>query len=227
MPRIQKQKIAIGYQVRPIKKTSTPRDIGDPARARVDTLKWLKGEGPVPEQFNILLQDDEEALDHYRKDLWVHPERAATPGRGVHQFIAEAGAAEKDLLKSEQNRRQRATREQTQKAANDGVKVRLEGRDKWEGYARKCNRGEDETLNEMAIRIQRKLLDLGWAPFRISEHELQSLCDECAMERQDVRLWRDIPKVDRKKDMWYFPSHNIIVRFLANPDKRERKRKSL
>ena len=103
MPSTKKQKFAIGYQVLP-SKTSTPVDIGDPAKARVDTLKWLKGEAPVPEQFNILLPDDEEALDHYRKDLWVHPERAATLGKSAHQFIAEAGSAVNGLLKSEQKR---------------------------------------------------------------------------------------------------------------------------
>lgn len=226
MPGIGKQKIAIGYQVRPIKKASTPRDIGDPAKARIDTLKWLKGEGPVPEHFSLLFPDDEEALEDYKKDLWVHPERAKVDASAAYQFIAEAGDAEKDLLKSEQNRRQRATREQTHKAANDGVKVRLIGKAKWEKYARKCNRGEDETLKEMATRVQRKLLELGWVPFKISENELQSLCDECDIDRQEVRFWKDIPMCDRE-GMGYFPSHDTIVRFLGAPDKMERKRKSL
>jgi len=226
MPGIPKQKTAIGYYVGPINNDPTPRDIGDPAKARVETLKWLKGEGAVPEQFNILLPDDEEALDHYRKDLWLHPERTATLGRGVHQFIAEAGDAEKVRLKSEQNRRQRATREQTQKAAKDGVKVRLIGKAKWEKYALKCPRREDDTLKEMATRIQRHLLERGWAPFKISENELQALCDECDTARQDVRLWKDIPTVERN-EMGYFPSHDTIVRFLGNPDKRKRQRKTL
>lgn len=203
MPGIGKQKIAIGYQVRPIKKTSTPRDIGDPAKARIDTLKWLKGEGPVPEHFSLQFPDDEEALEDYKKDLWVHPERAKADASAAYQFIAEAGDAEKDLLKSEQNRRQRATREQTQEAAFHGVLVRQKDSEKWRDVARKVlGRGGDETLLQIATRIQEELLVAGWV--RKAE-------------------WNDLSKTDRlDPDTGYVPSVDVIVRFLRNLTKTQR-----
>lgn len=92
MPSIKKQK----------NRASKPRDIGNPAKARVDTIKWLKGEGPVPEHFALLFPDDEEVLDNYKKDLWVHPERAKADAVAAYQFIAEDPM--KDLLKYEQTR---------------------------------------------------------------------------------------------------------------------------
>jgi len=193
MPSIKKPKIALGYHS---SKTSTPRDIGDPAKARVDTLKWLKGEAPVPEQFNLLLPDDEEALDRYRKDLWVHPERAATLGKSAHQFIAEAGAAEKDLLKSEQTRRQRATRAQTQAAAIKNAQIRLKDAGKWHEFARQVfARDGDETLREMATRIQDICCERGWVPFE---------------DRQDSH------SDDFDDDTGYYPSLDTIIRFLRS-----------
>ena len=103
MPRSNRKKVT-KENARLAKSAGAPRDIGDPAKARGDTLKWLKGEGPAPEHFSLLFPDDEEALNDYKKDLWVHPERAKADAFAAYQFIAEAGDGMKDLLKSDQIR---------------------------------------------------------------------------------------------------------------------------
>ena len=87
-----------------------PRDIGDPEKARVDTLKWLKGEGPSPEQFelqqfNILLPEDKEVSARFRKDIYrEHPERFHEIGPSARGFLYEVEEAEKEMLRLEQER---------------------------------------------------------------------------------------------------------------------------
>jgi hypothetical protein len=98
MPKRKKMK---KRDARLVKNARAPRDIGDPRKARVETLKWLKGDGPMPEQFNLLLPDDGEALDRFREDLWVHPDRVAELGKPGGQFPFEAEATRKDMVESE------------------------------------------------------------------------------------------------------------------------------
>lgn len=87
-------------KARLVKNASAPRDIGDPRRARVDTLKWLKGEGLRPEQFGLLFPEDEEMFERFTKDLWVSAEPDAKLGTHGVRFLLGAEDAQKDLLKS-------------------------------------------------------------------------------------------------------------------------------
>jgi len=43
-----------------------PRDTGDPAIARIETIKWLNGLGPEPAHKVMLFPDDQGAWDRYR-----------------------------------------------------------------------------------------------------------------------------------------------------------------
>ncbi len=111
MPRIQKQKVAIGYLQ--IEKTSTPRDIGNPAKARVDTLKWMKkGEGPVPElQLCAQIRDDDEVVDHFLENTLRHPESLTDIGEFGTRFLFEVEEAQKELMRhSQANLRSRLRR---------------------------------------------------------------------------------------------------------------------
>lgn len=87
-----------------MKSVKAPVDIGDPAQARVDTIKWLKGEGPQLEHYRLVSPDDDEVLDRFQEDLWVHPDRATGLGKLAVQFLLGAEGARRDLLKSSQAR---------------------------------------------------------------------------------------------------------------------------
>lgn len=88
-------------KARLVNKANAHRDIGDPRRARVETLKWLKGEGPRPEeQFGLLLPEDEEIFERFTKGLWPSAEPDAKLGSDGVRFLLGAEDAQKDLLKS-------------------------------------------------------------------------------------------------------------------------------
>lgn len=99
--------------------------------------------------------------------------------------------------------KQRDTHEQTQEAALRGVLVRQKDSEKWRDFARMVlDRGGNETLLQMATRIQEELLEAGWVP---------------------KAEWKNLSKTERRDtDTGYVPSVDVIVRFLRNPTKTQR-----
>lgn len=58
------------------KSVNTPMDIGDPAKARAVTLKWLDEDGPPPaEHMCLLFPDDTERVERLSKKFFVSPDQ--------------------------------------------------------------------------------------------------------------------------------------------------------